>query len=101
MIKVIDAGQLPDGRPYLVMPLLEGRSLAEHLAVTPRLPIPEACQITIEVLDDGRGGPVAEGNGIVGMRERASALGGTLEAGPRAGGGFGVTASLPLPVRTA
>jgi signal transduction histidine kinase len=29
------------------------------------------------------------------MRERASALGGELEAGPRPGGGFRVTASLP------
>jgi signal transduction histidine kinase len=57
-------------------------------------------RLTIEVLDDGRGGAAGEGNGIVGMRERASALGGTLAAGPRANGGFAVTASLPLPVRT-
>jgi signal transduction histidine kinase len=53
-------------------------------------------QLTIEVLDDGRGGPAGDGNGIVGMRERAVALGGTLDAGPRPGGGFGVRASLPL-----
>jgi signal transduction histidine kinase len=57
-------------------------------------------QLTIEVLDDGRGGEAGDGNGIVGMRERAAALGGTLDAGPRAGGGFGVTARLPLPVRS-
>jgi signal transduction histidine kinase len=36
------------------------------------------------------------GNGIEGMRERASALGGTLHAGPRPGGGFRVLASVPL-----
>jgi signal transduction histidine kinase len=57
-------------------------------------------QLTIEVLDDGRGGAAEEGNGIAGMRERAAALGGSLHAGPRPQGGFGVTASLPLPVRS-
>nr|WP_107428499.1 sensor histidine kinase [Streptomyces sp. CB02058] len=36
------------------------------------------------------------GNGLIGMRERAAALGGTIDAGPRTDGGFRVTAELPL-----
>ncbi|MYV68118.1 sensor histidine kinase, partial [Streptomyces sp. SID2131] len=36
------------------------------------------------------------GNGLAGMRERAAALGGTIEAGTRPDGGFRVHAVLPL-----
>jgi signal transduction histidine kinase len=60
-------------------------------------------EVVIEVEDDGRGvdegegEPVAGGgNGLIGMRERATALGGELEAGPLAGGGFRVLARLPV-----
>ncbi|MEU5883030.1 histidine kinase [Spirillospora sp. NPDC047279] len=57
-------------------------------------------EILIEVLDDGRGAHdeangTKGGHGIVGMRERALLLGGTLDAGPRPGGGFEVVAHLP------
>lgn len=53
--------------------------------------------LTIEVTDTGVGGkvPVASGYGIVGMRERAQLLGGTLDAGPGRHGGFRVRARLP------
>jgi signal transduction histidine kinase len=56
--------------------------------------------LTVQVDDDGRGRddglPTSGGSGIAGMRERAAALGGELHAGPRTGGGFRVTATLPL-----
>jgi signal transduction histidine kinase len=52
--------------------------------------------LTIEVDDDGRAvHPPQPGNGVAGMTERARALGGTLDAGPRPGGGFRVLARLP------
>jgi signal transduction histidine kinase len=59
-------------------------------------------RVTVEVADDGRaGGPGngeggGSGQGILGMRERARALGGNLEAGPRPEGGFRVLATLPV-----
>jgi signal transduction histidine kinase len=55
--------------------------------------------LTVQIDDDGRGSRQASGStgkGIAGMRERAAALGGALEAGPRQGGGFRVRATLPL-----
>ncbi|PSL01061.1 signal transduction histidine kinase [Murinocardiopsis flavida] len=56
--------------------------------------------LTVGVSDDGRGAPqgFAAGNGIRGMRERAAALGGALDAGPGDGGGFRVHARLPRSV---
>jgi signal transduction histidine kinase len=61
---------------------------------------PEA--LSVQVDDDGKGtvtGTVARpsgpGLGLVGMRERVSALGGRLHAGPQDGGGFLVRAELP------
>ena len=78
---------------------------ASGAAVTVRVRSAEE-ELIVEVTDDGAGqpagrgaGPVSwsggSGNGIVGMAERAAALGGTLQAGPEPGGGFGVFARLP------
>jgi signal transduction histidine kinase len=53
--------------------------------------------VDIEVIDDGVGGAMTPGNGIGGMRQRATALGGTVQAGPQpGGGGFRVAAHLPV-----
>ncbi|MEU9351050.1 sensor histidine kinase [Streptomyces griseoloalbus] len=56
-------------------------------------------ELTIGVDDDGSADPdrpPAPGTGLTGMRERVTALGGTLTTGPRAEGGFSVRARLPL-----
>lgn len=55
--------------------------------------------VLVRVDDDGQDGalgPESEGSGLRGMRERAEALGGTLEVGPSALGGWRVSAWLPL-----
>ncbi|WP_425472390.1 sensor histidine kinase [Streptomyces cyaneus] len=55
--------------------------------------------IEITVLDDGAGEddiPDGGGHGLLGMRERVTALRGTLTTGPRYGGGFRVHAILPV-----
>lgn len=58
--------------------------------------------VRVEIADDGPGDaqghsadPSGGGHGLVGMRERAESLGGTLTAAPEPGGGFRVVAVLP------
>jgi signal transduction histidine kinase len=57
-----------------------------------------ADDLCIEVSDDGaaRPGTSRGGYGLTGIRERVTALGGTVSAGPRADGGFSVRVLLPL-----
>ncbi len=54
-------------------------------------------RLDVEITDDGRAGSTAgSGHGLIGMTERASIYGGTIEAGVRAEGGFRVHLALPL-----
>jgi signal transduction histidine kinase len=62
----------------------------------------ERDRLLLEVVDDGRGIASDDrpmpgfGHGIAGMRERALAVEGELDAAPRPTGGFRVRATLPL-----
>ena len=60
-------------------------------------------KVNLEIADDGKEVTVEDGlgQGLVGMRERVALYGGTLEAGPREGGGYVLRAELPVEVAPA
>ena len=62
IVEVLASGSLSDGRPYLVMPLLEGRSLREELAISKRLDPARAWRIARALADALR---VAHDAGII------------------------------------
>ena len=57
---------------------------------------PEAVRLHVRDRGPGAASPDPDGHGVLGMRERAIMVGGTLTAGPADGGGFAVEAELPV-----
>jgi signal transduction histidine kinase len=105
-VSLTERGQRRDLTP--AVDLSAYRILQESLTNVLRHAGVDRAEVTIEYRDDAlhlavadRGrrlhptGAVGSRSGIVGMRERAALIGGTLRAGPRSGGGFEVEAVLP------
>lgn len=95
------AGELPqevDAAAYRILQESLTNVLRHAGPATARVSVArDGADLVVRVLDDGRAaGAVAEGSGIAGMRARAARLGGTVDVGPRPGGGLAVVARLPL-----
>jgi signal transduction histidine kinase len=103
-LEVRGVERLPEGVGLSVY-----RIVQEALTNVVRHAAPATCRVSVvgdggavrvEVTDDGPGArvlPVARrsGHGLIGMRERVLMYGGEFHAGPRAQGGFGVSARIP------
>ncbi|RCH70790.1 sensor histidine kinase [Streptomyces sp. SDr-06] len=96
-------GTLPPGTDLAAFRIVQEAltNVVRHSAArTARVEVAyERGALVLRVDDEGpaSGGDAGgSGNGLIGMRERAAALGGTIDAGPVPAGGFRVTARLPL-----
>lgn len=77
-------------------------SLTNVLRHAGRVPVSLVVQalpdrVLVRVDNDGPPASLGPGHGLLGMRERVEGLGGSLSAAPRPGGGFTVTAHIPVP----
>ncbi|WP_165495325.1 sensor histidine kinase [Actinomadura roseirufa] len=107
-LAVGDAAALPDAVQLAVYRIVQEAvtNVVKHAAPTRCRATVEigVREVRIEVTDDGPGGAAGGGHGggqggghgLVGMRERVAMYGGRFSAGPREGGGFTVTATLPF-----
>jgi two-component system, NarL family, sensor histidine kinase DesK len=95
-----DLGLDPDAESVLAWAIREGatnmirHSGAGHAEITLRPGRPMA---ELEIVDDGRGVPLSNGagDGLAGLRERAAAVGGTVETFTGPDGGFRLRVSVP------
>jgi signal transduction histidine kinase len=99
------AGPLPasvDLSAYRIVQESLTNTLRHSQATSARVVVRRLAErVRVEISDDGPARPLARltgsgQRGIVGMRERARLLGGSLDAGPRPDGGFEVRADLPV-----
>ena len=90
-------GEIEANAYFLVAEALT--NVAKHAHATRAEVIAEVSDgvLRVEVRDDGIGGAVPTGPGLVGMEDRITALGGRLEVESPAGHGTLVVAALPLP----
>jgi len=97
-----ELGELPSGvdlSAYRIVQEALTNTLKHARASRARVQIARRGQeLAIDVSDNGSGPAEAAGNGhgLIGMRERVALLGGELEAGAQAGGGFAVRVRLPI-----
>ncbi|WP_457254237.1 sensor histidine kinase [Pedococcus sp. P5_B7] len=105
-VEVTLAGELDDLSPAVGVAIYRlaqesitnARRHARHATQVTVAVTGDADQVRLTVDDDGSSGPTNRapaGYGLVGMRERATLLGGTFRAGPTAGRGWRVEANLP------
>lgn len=89
----------PDVETVLAMTLREAVTNVQRHArarnARARLQV-EGADVVLTIEDDGRGGAIAPGNGLCGMRERLEALGGRLRVDSVPGRGTQVQAQVPL-----
>ncbi len=95
-VDVPDAALPPDAEAVLAWAVREGTTNVIRHSGARRARIVVGSGVA-EIDDDGRGGNGGDpGHGLAGLRERAERLGGTLVAGPRPEGGFGLRVTVPV-----
>ena len=105
LVRMGNPRRLPPGMGLAVYRIAQEAltNVLKHAGPDPQVTVMVSWQaeaILVEVDDDGRGASAESdglGQGMLGMRERATMFGGTVTAGPRPGGGFRVRAQLPTP----
>ncbi|MEU6482656.1 sensor histidine kinase [Streptomyces sp. NPDC046887] len=103
-LRVLHADRLPEGVGRSVFRIVQEAltNVVKHAAPTRCRVVVEATadEVSVEVADGGRPGAGARtrpgGQGLVGMRERVEAYGGTFSSGTLPEGGFRVTARIPF-----